>query len=172
MRLFIAIPFPQDTKASLLAVQSRLRQVARSGNFSHPENLHLTLVFLGEVPDGRAPAITAAMEGVPARPFTLQFAGAGRFGDTWWAGIAESEPLNRLQHALAAALRAAGFAIESRSFQPHLTLARQVVLSPGVDSSAIGRFAPFHAEVRAIHLMKSERIQGRLTYTAIHERAL
>ena len=47
MRLFIAINFDEETKQSIIAVQRRLREWGR-GNFSHPENLHLTLAFLGE----------------------------------------------------------------------------------------------------------------------------
>ena len=172
MPLFIAINFPERTKAALLAIQSRLRQIARGGNFSRAENLHLTLVFLGEVPESRVPAITAAMDGLRTEPFTLRFEGAGKFGDTWWVGIGGTPALSALQRQLAEALRAAGFAIEGRAFRPHMTLGRQIALPPGADTTAVGGFPPFTAGVGAIHLMLSERVQGKLTYTALHERKL
>ena len=172
MRLFIAIPFAEETKEQLLSIQARLRQAARGGFFTRPEHLHLTLVFLGEAPEERVPAITAAMDGVPVQPLTLQFEGVGQFGDTWWVGIRANPALVDLQGGLAQALRAKGFPIESRPYKPHLTLGRKVTLPPGLQPAELGAFEPFEAAVPVIQLMLSERLQGRLTYTALYEKQL
>ncbi len=172
MRLFIAIPFAEETKEKLLGIQTRLRQAARGGSFTHPEHLHLTLVFLGEVPEARVPAIQAAMASVPAETFPLRLEGVGRFGDTWWVGIRANPALIDLQHELTQTLRAEGFVLESRPYKPHLTLARRVALPPGFQTAELGAFEPFEAAVPTIHLMLSAQVQGRLTYTALYERRL
>ena len=169
MRLFIAINFDDETKARLLQCQESLRQVSAGGNFTRPENLHLTLVFLGETLPGRVRDIQRVMDCAPAGPFALQFEGMGKFGDTWWVGIRQDPALAGLYNHLSQGLKSAGFPIESRPFKPHLTLAREVILRPGASPE---KPESFTAQAAAIHLMKSERINGRLTYTSIFEKQL
>jgi len=93
----------------------------------------------------------------------------GKFGDTWWVGMQSNPALTGIYNHLVLHLKAAGFPIESRQFKPHLTLAREIRLLEG---TAVAQTEGFAAEVRSIHLMKSERINGRLTYTSIHEKSL
>ena len=169
MRLFIAINFDDGVKTRLLQCQASLRQASTSGNFTRPENLHLTLVFLGETLPGRVREIQHVMDSVPTEPITLHFEGMGKFGDTWWVDIRQNPVLTSLYNHLAQGLKSAGFPIESRPFKPHLTLAREVVLRPGVSPE---KPEPFTAQVAAIHLMKSERINGKLIYTSIYEKKL
>ena len=138
-------------------------------NFTRPENLHLTLVFLGETPPGRVQEIQRVMDSATAEPFALQFEDIGKFGDTWWVGIRQNPALTDLYNHLAQGLKAAEFSIENRPFKLHLTLAREVILWPGVSPE---KPEPFTAQVAAIHLTKSERINGKLIYTSIHEKKL
>ncbi len=63
MRLFIAINFDNEIKKKFTLAQDRLKQFTK-GNFSHTENIHLTLVFLGEVEPERVPPIQQAMQSV------------------------------------------------------------------------------------------------------------
>ena len=169
MRLFIAVNFDEEVKARLLQCQESLRQASIHGNFTRPKNLHLTLVFLGETPPGRVRDIQRVMDCGPAGPFAPQFEGMGKFGDTWWVGIRQNSALAGLYNHLSQGLKTAGFPIESRSFKPHLTLAREVILRPGASPE---KPEPFTAQVTAMHLMKSERIGGKLTYTSIYEKKL
>jgi len=169
MRLFLAINFDDEVKARLLQCQESLRQASDGGNFTRPENLHLTLVFLGETSPGCVREIRRVMDCAPIESLALQFEGIGKFGDTWWVGIRQNPALTNLHNHLSQGLRAAGFTIKSRSFKPHLTLAKEVVLRPGASPE---KSEPFAAQVAAIHLMKSERINGKLTYTSIYEKQL
>ena len=169
MRLFIAVNFDDETKARLLQCQELLRQALSHGNFTRPENLHLTLVFLGETPPGRVWEMRRVMDCAPAGPFALQFEDMGKFGDTWWVGIRQNSALAGLYNHLSQSLKTAGFPIESRQFKPHLTLAREVVLRPGTSPE---KPEPFTTQVTAMHLMKSERIGGKLIYTSIYEKQL
>ena len=169
MRLFIAINFDDEVKAHLLQCQESLRQASTGGNFTRPENLHLTLVFLGETSPSRVREIQRVIDSAPSGPFALRFEGMGKFGDTWWAGIRQNPALTGLYNHLSLGTKAAGFPIESRLFKPHLTLAREVILQPGASPE---KPEPFAVKVTAMHLMKSERINDRLIYTSIYEKKL
>lgn len=167
MRLFLAINFDARTKEQILSVQGRLRELGR-GRFSHPENLHLTLAFLGEVEPGRVAAIRTAMDGVVVPPMELTFDQMGCFrreeDDIWWLGLAPNRALADLQKELSDSLRGRGFALENHRYVPHITLARQVRLRTEPDERAL-LGTPFTAKADAVSLMRSERVNGKLTYT-------
>ena len=167
MRLFISINFDNRARQSILAVQQRLRALGM-GRFSGPEHLHLTLAFLGEVPPSRLPEIGRAMDAASAPPLELRFGHVGYFerseGDIWWIGVEENKALAELQSALVRRLSAQGFRLESRSFSPHITLAREVRLNTPPDRSRL-LGVPFAYRADRISLMLSERIGGMLTYT-------
>ncbi|WMJ82698.1 RNA 2',3'-cyclic phosphodiesterase [Oscillospiraceae bacterium LTW-04] len=167
MRLFIAINFDEEAHQNILAVQQRLRELGM-GNFSRPENLHLTLAFLGEVASERVDAICDAMNKTAVQPMTLTFDHVGRFkrdgGDLWWIGLAESRPLLSLQKELSDRLADAGFRLDDRRFAPHITLAREVRLTALPDRGALLGPA-FSTQINVVSLMRSERISGKLIYT-------
>ena len=77
-----------------------------------PENLHLTLAFLGECDEKQSAAAKAAMEASSFEPFPAFFERIGRFkrdgGDIWWAGLQESKTLTGLQKDLTDRLTAMG----------------------------------------------------------------
>lgn len=167
MRLFIAINFDQETKQNIIAVQRRLRELGR-GNFSRPENLHLTLAFLGEVAPGRVAVIRRLMDNLNVHSLRLVFDHVGYFqrkdGDIWWLGLEPNKALLALQKELYHRLTDAGFQLDNRPFSPHITLARKVVLDKEADrNKLIG--APFATKADTVSLMLSERIAGQLTYT-------
>ncbi|MCL1829210.1 MAG: RNA 2',3'-cyclic phosphodiesterase [Oscillospiraceae bacterium] len=166
MRLFIAVNFNNDTRSRLTGLCEELRGKSERGNFSLPENLHLTLAFLGECGDKQSAAAKSVLGAVIFKPFDMTFDRIGRFkrngGDIWWAGLRESKPLSALQRDLTNRLTAVGFALENRKFTAHITLGREVVTD--FKPRAI---EPFGETAAGLDLMKSERIGGKLTYTAI-----
>lgn len=166
MRLFIAVRFSEEIHDLLLESIASLKSQSLSGSFTSPQNLHLTLAFIGET--NRISAIRRAMDEPAASPFTLTVAGSGRFGNLWWAGVEESPALLRLATQLQNSLRHVGFSIESRPFKPHITLGRQIVPRNSISLTV----PPVSMTVDRIVLMKSERLDGRLTYTSIYERPL
>jgi len=169
MRLFIAVNFNDATRSRLLALRDELRSRSERGNFSLPENLHLTLAFLGECDAKQTAAVKSVMDAAVFEPFDVLIERAGRFkrdgGDVWWAGLRGSKPLSELQRELTNGLIAAGFALDKREYNPHITLGRKVMTE-----TVPWQFEPFGETVTSIELMKSERINGKLTYTAIHGR--
>jgi 2'-5' RNA ligase len=99
-----------------------------------PENIHLSLKFLGDVEDAREPELrrglqqAAGTRGEP-RPLTLQITGFGVFPDyhrphVLWAGVTAEPGLELLQHAVEASFAPLGFPTEARPFRPHVTLGR------------------------------------------------
>ena len=170
MRLFIAINFNDATLSGLIALRDGLRDKAVRGRFSASENLHLTLVFLGECDAKQEAAAKAAMDEVNFEPLNVTIDRVGRFrrdgGDIWWAGVRVNEQLLNLHRDLTDKLTAAGFELEKRRYSPHITLGREVVTK-----ELPRKIEPFGETVSAIELMKSERVRGKLTYTAIHKTA-
>ena len=168
MRLFIAINFDKKTKENILAVQRRLKTYGK-GNFTREENLHLTLAFLGEIPEERLPDIKVAMESVTIPKMHLEFSDIGCFrneSELWWIGIKENEALTKLQKDLSIALREKGFSLESRKYKPHITLARQMHAGKIPSKELLPEV--FSTEVSVITLMLSHRANGRLTYTELY----
>lgn len=165
MRLFVAINFNTETRSRLIAIRDELRSQSTHGNFSLDENLHLTLAFIGEVSPKKIDKIKAILETVTFDPFEATVEQLGTFsrGTLWWAGFREDTPLMLLQREIEHKLALCGFEMDGRKYSPHITLGREVVteIKPW-------KIEPFGEPVSAVDLMKSERIGGKLTYTAIH----
>ena len=123
MRLFLAIPADAKLRAALCGIQDELRRRGVRGNYSHPENLHLTLAFIGEYPD--PDAVLEAIAPLRFAPFRLELCRLGAFEGTWWAGLAESESLTALAAQLRRLLASAGIPYDRKRFKPHITLIRQ-----------------------------------------------
>lgn len=173
MRLFIAINFNSGVKANLSEIIDRLKTSSITGRYTLRENLHLTLVFLGEVESGNVPAVQAAMERVRSGPFQLSLGGLGCFkrrgGDIYWIGIDSDKQLQEIYRQLWDRLTDSGFVLENRPFKPHLTIGRQVDIRPDFDPEEFNaRTPPMKTDVNKIALMKSEHIQGKLVYTEIY----
>jgi 2'-5' RNA ligase len=163
MRLFVAINFNTDTRSRLLALRDELRGKSGRGRFSAPENLHLTMVFLGECDGKQTAAAKSVVTATEFAPFEVSVERVGNFrGALWWAGLREDKPLLVLQRDLSNSIAAAGFALERRRFSPHITLGREVATD-----AKPWRIEPFGETVSSIELMKSERIGGKLAYAAI-----
>jgi 2'-5' RNA ligase len=143
MRLFIALSLPDEVQGELARVQSRLRGLPV--RWAAPTGIHLTLQFLGEVAEQRAPALLEALAALPAAPFELRLDGVGAFPSLGrprvvWAGLGgDLAALSRLQAAVLGATAPLGFAPEERPFRPHLTLGRVRQEAGPEERRALGR---------------------------------
>ena len=163
MRLFVAILLPAAARQQLLKAVEALR-VQGSGNFTKERNLHLTLAFLGQTQNLRA--AVRAVHQVQAAALELQFEGVGAFGDLIWAGVKKTPELMALQQQVCMRLREAGFMLETRPFQPHLTLCRKFQTDGGsISYEPVERaLRGLISSVSKISLMESVREQGQLVY--------
>ncbi|MGY2064587.1 RNA 2',3'-cyclic phosphodiesterase [Blastococcus sp. SYSU DS0619] len=131
-RLFFAVEPPAPARRDLDRVLAPLRDAPGAPRWGRPEQWHLTLLFLGAVPELTVPGLVAAAAPAVAAtpPMTLRLAGGGRFGSlrrpqVAWAGLdGDVAPLVALAGRLAAAARDLGLPVEERPFRPHLTLGR------------------------------------------------
>lgn len=178
MRAFIAIETTAEIKSALAALQGDLRRAGADVNWTKPDNIHLTLKFLGEIDQGRLSELQSACAETAAafQPFSLSVNGAGFFPNrqrprTLWTGLAgEIEKLMEMQRRLDEKLAAMGFEREEKAFRPHLTIgrvrsnanARELVARAGVYSLPALSF-----DVREIVLMKSELHRAGAQYTAL-----
>jgi len=171
MRLFVAINFNNDTRAKLLTLRDELQSRSQRGNFSAPENLHLTLAFLGECDDRQISLAKQIVSATKFEPFELTIGGFGKFTpnkpDICYAGVMNTPNLFAFQRNLYDNLCARGFKLDNRKFWPHITLGREVVLRDISKTTSDVHLEPLCETVSTIELMKSERISGKLTYTAI-----
>ncbi len=125
MRLFVALDLPWTLRETLSGLCGGLS----GARWTAPENLHLTLRFIGEVRRDRAEEIDLALHALRGRRFELAVSGTGLFDrnnrpSVLWAGIVRCERLDHLQNKIETALQRAGVVPERRRFQPHISLAR------------------------------------------------
>jgi 2'-5' RNA ligase len=118
------------------------RHLPAVGRLTRPEKWHITLAFLGEVPDEGTDHAAGVLDDVPLPgPITLRLAGGGRFGTVLWAGLAgDVEPLEAFREDVRSALVGAGFAVDGRPFRPHLTVSYR--FDRGVQQALAGYAGP------------------------------
>ena len=135
-RLFFALWPTPELRASTLAATAG--SLAEAGGRAVPaENLHVTLAFLGATPAERLDAVLACGRGLAAARGTVTFdrlVAWGRAGPLVLEPTAPAPALAALHGALRNRLVAAGFQLESRDFQPHITLARKLSRRPAAAS--------------------------------------
>ena len=149
MRLFIAIELPGAVRLSAAAAAQRVRErVTRSApravlRWVQPENLHITVWFLGEVREPRVAELAATLAlPLDVTPFPMQLGGAGTFPErraprALWLGVRDGrEGVTAVHDALCARLMPLGFEPEERAYTPHLTIARVKEIAPP-DAAAV-----------------------------------
>lgn len=127
-RLFVAVPVADEVKATIAKFFSGLEAPYRF-KAAHPQFLHLTVRFFGDVPTDNVPALEARLAAASLRsePFKLRAEGLGHFDHrVLWVGLHGNTPaLNRLVSELTAESRAFGDHIEKRLFSPHITIGKR-----------------------------------------------
>lgn len=133
MRLFIAVDTTEELAKRLTDVQNALRRLPdikpAAATWVRPEQMHLTLKFLGPIEPARITKICGIVQEIALqhKPFEIVCKGIGAFGNparVLWAGFEPSEPLAKLQAELDKRLTEAGCAAENRAYSAHLTLCR------------------------------------------------
>lgn len=148
MRSFIAIPLPDETGRALAPVQAALPL----GRLIVPEDLHLTLAFLGHMPEAMVEEVHFALETLRHPGFEITLAGLDTFGGdrpTSLHILAAPDPaLSALHKRIRSRLHGLGLAIERRRFAPHVTLARFARSMRPDEATRIGRFLASRADIR------------------------
>jgi RNA 2',3'-cyclic 3'-phosphodiesterase len=163
LRLFVGLALPPETKLRLSLISTGVP----GARWVDPGNYHVTLRFIGEVDEGVAGDIDAALERIRAKPFALVLSGVGQFGDRMlWAGVEKNPALLHLREKVESALVRVGLEPEARRYAPHVTLARlrgasETRLQAYIQEHALFRAEPFAVDrfsLIASYLTKSGAI--------------
>jgi 2'-5' RNA ligase len=180
VRTFIAIDVGKPIRDRLVSLQDNLARAGTQVKWVEPDNLHVTLLFLGEVDMVDLPAICEAVaEGArlhEAFPLTVEAVGCfpnPRRPRVLWAGIGEGvQEVCALHDSLEKPLLQLGcYRREERHYTPHITLGRVRSERPADDlAKALARQAAWkggETTVREVHVMSSELTPKGPLYTVL-----
>jgi 2'-5' RNA ligase len=185
VRLFIAFELDEAVRKQLGRLIEALRIDAARIRWVEPKNIHLTLKFLGEVPDGAVAKVCQAAGEVAAAaaPVEFRIAGVGAFPNVRaprviWVGVPDPpQELIAVQQALEARLAELGYRKEARRFAPHLTLGRvKGVRNRNALAGRLENFADWNADggqyCDELTVVASELRREGPIYTAVHRAPL
>jgi 2'-5' RNA ligase len=179
LRTFIALDMPPEIKVALEKYVQPLKSLRGRVSWVKPQNLHLTLKFLGDTPADRIDEIAAALQEAAssAAPFSAAVSDSGVFPNdehprVLWIGINEkSGTLLKLAQDLDTRMQQFGFAKEKRFFAPHLTIgrAKDAHLAEIVRALKEKPFAAMPAQFQEIIFMRSELHPAGSIYTPLRK---
>ena len=181
IRSFLAFELPPDIKQEVTRISLEVKKSGLEAGWVKPGNIHLTMVFLGDVNEKDIPAVISSIDNVTVKyeSFDISLGGMGLFPDirrprVLWLGLdGEIERLGSLRDDLQIPLEAFGIEQEKRLFKPHLTLGR--FRRPVKDRNLLGKviddfsdISGFNRKLHELILFKSELKPGGSVYTKIH----
>lgn len=183
-RAFVAIEMNDEVRNNLSAVQAELKKTDAHVKWIKPENMHLTLSFLGDLSTDTITRICEQLDiiGARTRPLSLTVTGLGTFGKRHstriiWAGFTgDVKALCELQTGIHLAMDDLGLSLDDKSFSPHMTIGR-VRSARGIDKVKrileTKRDADFgHLEAARVVLMKSVLTPAGPEYSLLHKSPL
>ncbi len=179
LRTFVAVDLEDElVRGKIVDIQREISSSSARIKLVEPENLHITLKFLGEVEETRIPVIVKALEGAlkGVDPFRIRLERVGAFPrvsrpNVIWVGVSDGrDSLIRLANLVEDALRKVGFPKEKRSFEPHLTIARVKYRSSDLPSliTRVENVEIGEIEVREVRLKKSTLTPKGPIYETLH----
>lgn len=184
MRTFIAVEISDEISNALAQLEARLKYAGADVKWVRPENIHLTLKFLGEISEEKAKEVIAALDGIAksAKSFELSVKEVGAFPKVdyprvIWVGLEKgADESSELAAKVEDALAKIGFPKESRPFTAHLTIGRvrssknkdklkEKIL--GKDSSQLLPVSSH--KVSSVILFQSTLTPSGSIYTKLHE---
>ena len=163
MRLFVAAKLSEQAVRSVRDAQDELRARGVRGNYIPPENLHITLAFIGEYGDPER--ATELLETVSFRPFDVTLDRLGCFGDVWWAGFRESRELGELARRVRRALAEGEVPYDRKRFRPHVTILRKPMnAGSGLPPVSVKRAV---TRIEGFSLMRSDRGKSGMIYSEL-----
>jgi 2'-5' RNA ligase len=180
IRTFIAVDIGKELRARCVALQETLSRAGADVKWVEPDNLHVTLLFLGEVDDREIPDVCISAARVAGRheSFSLSVAGTGCFPNARrprvvWAGIGYgADELVAIHDALEPPLLELGcYRREERKFTPHLTLGRVQSSQKTEDlATALARKSDWEAgsiEVKELLIFSSQLMREGPVYSVL-----
>jgi 2'-5' RNA ligase len=183
IRAFIAVELPPEITACLAQVIGQLQDHLKGVpvRWVAPENIHLTLKFLGDVSPGNLHLLTDMLRAEADTQCALEISvgGVGAFPKVRnprviWVGVEAPQELHALQRGIEAQTTRLGYAPDDRRFSPHLTLGRVAHNASSSDVRQIGDVLNHYkvgflgaAKVRVVHLFRSDLQPSGAVYTKL-----
>ena len=180
IRTFVAVLLDEDLKRNIAKVQSELRKLAPDMRWVKPDCLHITLRFLGDVPEEGMAQVAATVKDAAAgiEPFEMTVSGLGVFPNilrarTVWAGVSGgADQLTELAKRVEDALAQAGFEGDEKRFTPHIAVSRArergapAGLAEAIDKTNADNVGMIR--VGEVAVMASELTSTGPVYTILH----
>lgn len=184
MRCFSAIKLNDEVREALTRIQRELAGTDVPVRWVPSANLHLTLVFYGDISAAKAELLADDMERLARSvlPFDLEIYQLGCFGPlaaprVVWVGVRETPAeLRKLYNDLRDSARDHGLDVDERDYTAHITLGRgqrrrrSAALTLPLDSYRNVSFG--NMTVSSISLMRSERLDGGVRYEELYKAVL
>ena len=180
LRCFIAIGIPAQLQRNIGECIEILKKHDADIKWVAPENLHLTLKFLGNTPEDLLPTIRESLAAVVTtyKPFYIKIYGTGAFPNrknprVIWTGLHDADGMKNLQEGIERSMAFLGFKSEDREFNPHLTLGRvrsrrgMIMLIKDLETFEEKEFGI--VPVDRILLMRSELTPKGPEYTCLYD---
>jgi 2'-5' RNA ligase len=182
MRLFVALEIPEAARENLAAIREKFSSVGHELRWIPPQNLHVTLKFIGSVPAEKLEAIIEALRRVRVdKSVKLNFSGTGgTAAGVYWAAIEPCPVLEKLAADIDRCLEPIGIAKEDRAFHPHVTIARfkdrkilrkldRLIHENGTSGHGHGLKRDFGSmSATEFHLMESKTLPPGPIYSKVH----
>ena len=154
---------PDGFRSALSVLQDRLRASGVAGRYLDPDNLHMTLAFVGEWPEDITPVLPPV-----GSCFSLILSHVGVFPEAkvLWAGVEASEALEHLAERTRQNLAGRGIPFDPKKFNPHITLVRKPQIPDGMVLSKV-EIPSASMLVDEVCLYRSERGENGMRYTVI-----
>ena len=147
-RLFVAAPLPHHVRDTIEQWTHTLKEQLVFRKWTHPQDYHITLQFLGDVVESNIETVKEALRTVNGAPIELVLSEAGAFGKAeaprvLWAGVSDQQKgLNEWYMNIVQATSLLGFVPEDRPYSPHITVARTYKGEKRI-SEPLNTLAPF-----------------------------
>jgi 2'-5' RNA ligase len=181
IRSFVAVDLDDATiRERIVKAEQGLAETGASLKIVDPNIMHLTLRFLGEIPQSTVEQVKEVLNELQFQPFDAEFSGLGVFPNirrisVVWVGVTKgAEQLNDIFHQIEPKLRKLGLPPDDKGFSPHMTIAR---VRTGLNKEALAQYVESMREqefgqmpVKSIRLKKSTLTPKGPIYTTIHEK--
>lgn len=170
MRIFIGIDLPNNLKNQLVNLQQSLKENGKSGNYTSFDNLHLTLLFIKECTQGQLDCLIEAMDDIKMPCFTMDVGQINFFIKKTktipHVEIVKSNELFQLKNMIEKAAKTCDIEFERKSFQPHITLARNFQFKQDKYNVVLA-FPKQRIMIKQFHIYESTRVNQQLRYQII-----
>ncbi len=172
MRIFIALLFDETNKNMIYEYANRLKEHSKSGNYSTLNNLHLTMLFIGQTDFSVVEEIYGKLSEIKSESFEYQTGNISYFEKSrnrkiLYLSLKDTFKIKQLHVKIVAKINELGMDFNINKFTPHITLAREVLFEDGFDNKNLN-VPELKLKAKAISIMESKRVGGELVYQELY----